>query len=697
MAFSASWQRLPHDAKCRLIHNGFDDEYSIAHLSRSGDELEEIWVEMGGSTNDLTELLMLRQAALDGAQRAARMQLCITDEEHMARTERKRKREECAEYERLFSNFGLGAHDASLTLVTSKRAHTRSSLRVGGKRADLGISAVDRDKQCRDKYVKEIVDILISIQAPTATAATRCGDVRATLSMVAAGRRASTLRARLRAWRSFSRWLTTARGESWPSGWGRLLEYLRMRASEPCGKQTILGFAYAASFWEKASGLTLTADPLWKLAVQELLSSVSGRAGGEASESARPTLVKHLSALELIVTNEEEPRWIRGYSAWKLIQAWGTLRFDDQRGIDQRTAQLEQEPGRKYLKLILTRTKTTGRGKRVEKREVAVSTEAYLCEPTWLEVGWKQITESAQHARDYLLTPPEDGLQVSRHKELSYQEASGWSRAVYRKMNIALGSSRHAAELIGQMFTEHSGRSFLPTAAMALGASDEFVKPLGGWSASPTRGYMKATLQRITLIHHTVARKIREKWGGADVIGEGVQIQHLEKYLRDHGLSSQHAEQEALHMRAFTEGASTSVYSWEDVFSEKPLESEEVTRGNDSASTVAVDGPTATTTLPEEERGYVVSISTKHRLRRLHYLGKCHRVPKIHYQDFEFLGMERPDQDAYDDYCRQCWRENGEDSTKHGQVEHPAGDRVVSDLEGSEDSEDHSSSTEIVD
>ena len=138
MAFSASWQRLPHDAKCRLIHNGFDDECSIAHLSRSGDELEEIWVEMGGSTNDLTELLRLRQAALGDTQRGARKQSCITDEEDMARTERKRKREECAEYERLFSNFGLGANDASLTPVASKRARARSSLRVGGKRAGLG-------------------------------------------------------------------------------------------------------------------------------------------------------------------------------------------------------------------------------------------------------------------------------------------------------------------------------------------------------------------------------------------------------------------------------------------------------------------------------------------------------------------------------------------------------------------------------
>ena len=215
------------------------------------------------------------------------------------------------EYEHRISNFGLKADSAALKPVTNKRARTRSTLRAGGKHVGLGVSAADQDNQHRGKYVKDRVDFLVSIQAPTAIAATQCGDVRRTLSMVAAGRRSSTLLARLRAWVAFSRWLSSAHGEVWPSNWGRLLEYLRMRAAEPCGKQSILAFAYAATFWEKASGLTLTADPLRKLAVQELLSSVSGRAGGEAADSARPPLVKHLSALELIVSNENESRWIR--------------------------------------------------------------------------------------------------------------------------------------------------------------------------------------------------------------------------------------------------------------------------------------------------------------------------------------------------------------------------------------------------
>ena len=103
----------------------------------------------------------------------------------------------------------------------------------------------------------------------------------------------------------------------------------------------------------------------------------------------------------------------------------------------------------------------------------------------------------------------------------------------------------------------------------------------------------------------------------------------------------------------------------------------------------------AAETLPETERGYVISISTKHRVRRLHYLGKCHRVPKVHYQEFEFLGMERPSEDAYDDYCRQCWRKDVDEELKPVRREGQAGEQIESDPEISEYSEDHSSSTEI--
>ena len=59
--------------------------------------------------------------------------------------------------------------------------------------------------------------------------------------------------------------------------------------------------------------------------------------------------------------------------------------------------------------------------------------------------------------------------------------------------------------------------------------------------------------------------------------------------------------------------------------------------------------------LPEEATGYVGSISAKTKVRRLHFLGACHRVPGLDYLDFELLGSEVPDCSLYDAYCAQCW------------------------------------------
>ena len=53
--------------------------------------------------------------------------------------------------------------------------------------------------------------------------------------------------------------------------------------------------------------------------------------------------------------------------------------------------------------------------------------------------------------------------------------------------------------------------------------------------------------------------------------------------------------------------------------------------------------------------GYVVSLSRTN-WRRLHRIGGCSRHPGVHYLRFELLGLERPQPDDYDDYCRQCWK-----------------------------------------
>ena len=54
--------------------------------------------------------------------------------------------------------------------------------------------------------------------------------------------------------------------------------------------------------------------------------------------------------------------------------------------------------------------------------------------------------------------------------------------------------------------------------------------------------------------------------------------------------------------------------------------------------------------------GYVVSITGHARLRRLHFVGLCHRRPGVHFQEWSAHGKTLPVPSAYDTVCRACWR-----------------------------------------
>ena len=55
------------------------------------------------------------------------------------------------------------------------------------------------------------------------------------------------------------------------------------------------------------------------------------------------------------------------------------------------------------------------------------------------------------------------------------------------------------------------------------------------------------------------------------------------------------------------------------------------------------------------ESGYVVSMSGRKGLRRLHYIGLCHRLLGIDYLRWEALGEAEPGEEQYDACCKQCW------------------------------------------
>ncbi len=61
--------------------------------------------------------------------------------------------------------------------------------------------------------------------------------------------------------------------------------------------------------------------------------------------------------------------------------------------------------------------------------------------------------------------------------------------------------------------------------------------------------------------------------------------------------------------------------------------------------------------IPIGAEGYFVSLVGRKPHRRLHYLGKCHRMPGVHYLNFIQYGLDAPDEMDYDEVCKQCWPE----------------------------------------
>ena len=87
---------------------------------------------------------------------------------------------------------------------------------------------------------------------------------------------------------------------------------------------------------------------------------------------------------------ELNPTVLRCCAWWKLVSCWGTLRYDDHLGFEPTKLKLN---GKGALVTKLTRTKTTGKDKKVQCRLLVVAGEAHWAEDNWLSVGlalWKE-------------------------------------------------------------------------------------------------------------------------------------------------------------------------------------------------------------------------------------------------------------------------------------------------------------------
>jgi len=461
--------------------------------------------------------------------------------------------------------------------------------------------------------------------------------------------------------------------------------------------------------------MRLVDDPYFVAYQRELSATHAGPEGAQTHRAPRLPL-GFLVALEREVVDGQGPDYYKAYAWWQLMAAWASLRFDDHRGLAPSGISLRD--GRFFG--TLTRSKTTGPGKKVLTLPVVVSRVAYLAHPDWLATGWRLWVRLAPHVRDYLLARPTVDLEGTLPVELSYTESAWLLRGLLAGLPRFGEALQGSVEPLIPLFTQHSGRCWLASQAALLGVPEARLNYLGRWSPSTAKVYVRTAAEVIAGVQEEVAVRIRGEIadGAYPLLGEEQAGHAIGAELRKRGLGSEQADAVLNSIEAWTrellpglgQGAPRTPPVVMDAgpapsarlpLYDEELPSEEVqipglppmedwletiwgalgqgaqAPGEAPGAVAPLAAPGAAEALADFEPAAEPAVPVlpaeapaedripemgfvvsiaKSGWRRLHRLGGCARHPGVHYLNFDLLGLDRPDVSAYDDFCRQCWR-----------------------------------------
>ena len=258
----------------------------------------------------------------------------------------------------------------------------RKELRTGAATARHVAEQEERGKWC-----KEVAKIITGAGLPAAVLLCGGPDDDLLLGCVGQGRRVRTIKKRVADWRRIRAFMLAAFGAPWPKSQLDFLEYLRARADEPCAKTVPSSSLAALVFMEKSGNVApddrISNESSVKAYVEEMNLMLSGQSRSVRRAAPRWPVAVAI-ALELAVLDRVRPVYERLFSWWMLVKLWGTLRFDDHRGLDPARLRLERDS----LHGELIRTKTSGTNKSVQVLPLYVDRRAWLVGEAWLQEGF---------------------------------------------------------------------------------------------------------------------------------------------------------------------------------------------------------------------------------------------------------------------------------------------------------------------
>lgn len=518
-----------------------------------------------------------------------------------------------------------------------------------------GKKPLDKDAQ-RRRAVEAIVLVIQQCAMPAAALLTSSIAPSSLAARMGAGKRVSTLLGKLREYRRMRKFLQLAFGVCWPTALIQLVDYIMDLADIPVGPTVPGAVLSMIAFFENVGAVAgdkrFSGDPVVKCLTDDLTLELRS-ANPRVKRKANLILLAFVASWELFVTDLSYSEVAR-LEVWKrLVKLWASLRSADSSGVPEDSLVFEDG----VLSGRIDASKTTGAGKSVGALFFFVSNKAWILVDNWLEKGWI-LFKFHRASRTFMNPLPcKDRLAYSQI-EASYEQCSTASRRMLAETNTfswedledgfqgwQIDHTRLLLPLMAFFWSLHSERGTVNTWAALLQVEKSRRDPLGRWRPSESDDYTRNSRIIVCEVQELVAASIRNA-NGKDLFGEELVLKELESFSLKRGAEP-----------AAVTTALESLRRCRNLCSElgdAHLLSDLVEADVEFVEEIDQDLDEPAGGWPVLSKGArVVSTIKGGTVRTLHIVGKCYRVPGVHYTFFNLL--DETERGEYSFVCKECF------------------------------------------
>lgn len=520
-----------------------------------------------------------------------------------------------------------------------------------------GLSREAFDARAKDLACARVIRCLERGSAPIIQVAKASGNSTSTLMGAIGATRAGTLTAYASAFEAFQNYLWAGHGIAWPRTVLDITDYLHMRASEPCAPSIPQVFMQSLAWFERTGGIPaqdrLSRTDLIKSTVDYAIELVACGGAG-LKQAPRPPVVV-LCSSELFIVNTNYPAGWRLKAFTMNLKALCTLREDD---IQHLSPNRLRGMG-KLLVAELSRTKTTGKSKRIKELPLALWCGASFTGAGWIAEGMRLMLEFGDQDRDYLLPIMSRDGHTAGHGPASYSSSSGLAQLVMSRLKRPVLAEGRWVEsdlplihpLMLDFWTAHSPRAFMPSILAQLEVDSAKADFCGRWCPSGSVDYTRTFRSVVETLQKGVISAVRR---GDERLNEDDIVDRVDRFATQKGLAAETAEMLKRHLQQESQLLADAMGSVE---------------GREWALNLEAAGQQL---LPTEEPSVVKPVEIKKSLmepHKLRYLiiytrnrsfARLHRVegtacPWVRVQVQDCAEYEAVDSTMYNSRCKICW------------------------------------------